>query len=129
VNAAGASLVGSGFHRGTTDTFVLTASGVPLFTSGLFFQGTAQANSGAGVLFGDGLLCVGGTLIRLAVKAAQGTTINYPAAGDPLISAVGGIGPNGALRTYQVWYRDANLSFCTPSVFNLTNGLYVVWMP
>ena len=27
---------------------------------------------------------------------------------------------------YQVWYRNA-ASFCTPSTFNLTNGVLVTW--
>jgi hypothetical protein len=27
---------------------------------------------------------------------------------------------------YQLWYRNA-AAFCTPSTFNLTNGLDVTW--
>jgi hypothetical protein len=33
----------------------------------------------------------------------------------------------GDARTYQAWYRDADLSFCTSDVFNLTNGLAITW--
>ncbi|MEY2806172.1 MAG: hypothetical protein RIR65_589, partial [Planctomycetota bacterium] len=31
-------------------------------------------------------------------------------------------------RTYQAWYRNA-AAFCTPSGFNLGNGLEIVWAP
>jgi hypothetical protein len=31
-------------------------------------------------------------------------------------------------RTYQVWYRNS-AAFCTPDVFNLSNGLVVTWVP
>jgi hypothetical protein len=29
-------------------------------------------------------------------------------------------------RTYQCWYRNA-AAFCTPSTFNLTNGVLITW--
>ncbi|MDZ4773146.1 MAG: hypothetical protein SGI72_08425 [Planctomycetota bacterium] len=35
----------------------------------------------------------------------------------------------GNVRHYQVWYRDADLSFCSVSTFNLTNGSSVTWTP
>jgi hypothetical protein len=31
------------------------------------------------------------------------------------------------IRTYQVWYRSS-VPFCTPSTFNLTNGIQVDWL-
>jgi hypothetical protein len=29
---------------------------------------------------------------------------------------------------YQAWYRDA-ASYCTPSTFNLSNGVVAFWAP
>ena len=77
----------------------------------------------------DGLRCVVGTIVRIATRIASGGTANHPEAGDASISTKGGIGPDGALRRYQVWYRNADPRFCTPSTFNLTNGYEVVWLP
>jgi hypothetical protein len=44
------------------------------------------------------------------------------------VSVRGQLPTGGGTRTYQVWYRNA-VAFCTPSVFNLTNGLEIVWTP
>jgi hypothetical protein len=30
-------------------------------------------------------------------------------------------------HTYQGWYRDSAVSFCTANTFNLTSGLFIVW--
>jgi hypothetical protein len=40
----------------------------------------------------------------------------------------GAVTTAGSVRNYQVWYRNA-AAFCTPSTFNLTNGLSVTWQP
>jgi hypothetical protein len=129
LNANGANLSGTGFHRAIADSFVITATGMPTNASCLFFQGTTQASSGNGAVFGDGLRCVAGTVVRLGAKSAQGGTASYPGANDPTISTKGGITAIGGVRDYQVWYRNADPTFCTPSTFNLTNGLEAVWLP
>jgi hypothetical protein len=129
VNAAGANLSGLGFHRGSADSFVLTASGLPSSATCLFFQGTSMQSGGAGATFGDGLRCVSGSVTRLANKTAQGGIAAYPEAGDASISVKTGIGPEGGVRDYQVWYRNADPAFCTPSSYNLTNGFHAVWIP
>jgi hypothetical protein len=41
------------------------------------------------------------------------------------VSVRGGVTVPG-VRTYQTWYRNAS-PFCTPSTFNLTNGLSILW--
>ena len=91
-------------------------------SSALYFQGTAQLN----VMFGDGLRCAGGSILRLGTKQNASGTSQYPAAGDPPISVRGAIPANGGLRTYQCWYRNA-ANFCTAATFNLTNGVEIVW--
>jgi hypothetical protein len=126
VNAAGGNLASTGNASIANDTLVLTASGLPTGAA-LYFQGTTQIAAGAGAVFGDGLRCAGGTVIRLGTKQNPGGTSSYPGAGDASIH-VKGNDVAGNVRDYQCWYRNA-AAFCTPSTFNLTNGLEVTWAP
>jgi hypothetical protein len=84
-------------------------------------------NGGAGMVFGDGLLCVDGTLIRLGVKFNVLGKSTYPSGGDPVLSVSGGL-VAGDVRDYQAWYRDA-ATYCSISTFNLTNAVEVTWVP
>ncbi|MDZ4774279.1 MAG: hypothetical protein SGI72_14205 [Planctomycetota bacterium] len=108
------------------DALVLQASSLPNAPA-LYFQGTARANGGAGDVFGDGLRCVGGTIVRLGTQTAVAGVSGYPGFGDLPIS-IRGVNVAGAVRMYQAWYRDA-AAFCTASTFNLTNGLELTWLP
>jgi hypothetical protein len=108
------------------DTCVLAGTGMPN-SAALYFQGTDRLNNGAGVVFGDGLRCVGGTIVRLATKQNGAGFSQYPSAGDPPISVRGGIVTPG-MRRYQVWYRNANPAFCTAATYNLTNAVEVTWV-
>ncbi|MBL8858466.1 MAG: hypothetical protein JNL28_08185 [Planctomycetes bacterium] len=120
-SAAGARLWQiAGTASTTSDYLQLQAANLPPGAPCLFFQGTLQT---AGAAFGDGLFCAQGTITRLAVVFAAGTSANAPFT----ISSLGGVPAAGGFRTYQAWYRDANTSFCTASTFNLTNGLAVDW--
>jgi hypothetical protein len=78
-----------------------------------------------GAVFGDGLRCAGGTAVRLKTTTNVGGGSQYPQAGDPSVSTKGAVTAPGT-RTYQVWYRNS-AAFCTPSTFNLTNGVEVAW--
>ncbi len=122
VNVNGGNLASTGNASVSADTFVLQGSGMPN-SSALYFQGTTQIS----VVFGDGLRCVGGTVIRLGTKNNVAGASSYPNAGDQSVS-VRGMVPSGATRDYQCWYRNA-AAFCTASTFNLTNGLDVTWAP
>ncbi len=95
--------------------------------SALYFQGTNQQAGGLGVVFGDGLRCASGTIVRLGTKLNVGGASQYPEMGDLSISVKGMITLPG-LRTYQVWYRNA-AAFCTTSTFNLSNGYEIAWGP
>ncbi len=122
--AVGARLeVSAGAVSTLNDTAVLRASRLPLDTPCLFFQGTTQL---AGVVFGEGLRCAGGFVTRLGVKLAVGSDAFYPAPGDPSLSVRGAVPLEGALRTYQVWYRDSS-PYCGTSNYNFTNGVRVLW--
>lgn len=126
--ASGGGLSAAGEADVSDDTLVLTASGMPATAPVLFFQGTTLTGLGAGVVFGDGLRCTGGTVIRLAVRTASGGTASYGAGADPNVSVAGLVPAAGGLRYLQAWYRDSG-NFCTPSTFNLTNALRVQWTP
>jgi hypothetical protein len=124
--AGGAHLAGSGTASIGADTFVLAGSDMPN-SSALYFQGTSQQAGGAGALFGDGLRCAGGSIIRLSTKSNVAGTSSYPETGDQVIS-IRGVNVAGNLRTYQCWYRNA-AAFCTTSTFNLSNGVETTWIP
>ncbi len=120
----GALLSAYGAASISGDTFVLCASAMP-DSFALYYQGTAQVNGGQGAEFGDGLRCVGGSIIRLGTQTNSAGRSRYPEPGDAPIS-VRGANSTGQTRTYQVWYRNA-AAYCTPSTSNQTNGLQIIW--
>jgi hypothetical protein len=122
----GGKLLTSGQASLSNDTLVLSGSDMPS-SSALYFQGTAQTSGGAGSVFGDGLRCASGTIVRIGLKTNSAGASQYPSAGDASVSVRGQVHAPG-VRDYQVWYRNA-APFCTPSTFNLTNGFQVTWSP
>ncbi len=122
VNSAGANLTASGIPSISADSFALQGAGMPN-SAALYYQGTTQIDG----YFGDGKRCVGGSIVRIGTKLNIGGMSRYPVGADTLIS-LRGMNSAGAIRTYQVWYRNA-APYCTPSTFNLTNGLKVTWVP
>lgn len=120
----GGKLASSGVASIGADTFQLLGSQMPN-SSCLFYQGTAQVNGGAGTVWGDGLRCAGGSVLRLGNKAIALGLASYPAPGDTPISIKGAVSAPG-WRYYSIWYRNS-ATFCTPAVFNYTNGLAVRW--
>jgi hypothetical protein len=127
-NSSGARLETVGSAQVSNDTLALIASSMPPTASCLFFQGTAATANGSGVTFGDGLRCVAGSTIRLITKFASAGSAQYPTGAEPRISVRGLVPAAGAVRTYQVWFRNS-APFCTAATFNLTNGLRVTWLP
>ena len=122
----GGKLTAEGLADTTNDSFVLVGSQLTN-SAALYFQGTSDVNGGNGIPFGDGLLCIGGTIIRLGVKFAVLGTSRYPEMNDPPISVAGAVS-FGTFRHYQAWYRDS-IPFCTMATYNLTNALLVLWLP
>jgi hypothetical protein len=62
------------------------------------------------------------------VSAPTGTELSASARsavlGDPILA--------GETRIYQVYYRDASLSFCpapTGNTFNVSQALWILWTP
>ncbi len=124
----GAGLSATGRARLSAETWRLQVVGMPATASCLFFQGTDSIGAGAGAVFGDGLRCAGGAVLRLATRFAVNGAASYPEAGDVPISVRGAIPAAGGERTYQAWYRNV-AAYCTPDPFNLSNGLRVTWTP
>jgi hypothetical protein len=99
----------------------------------IVLQGNALASSG--LVYGQGVRCVGGTLKRLFTKIASTGSITAPnpGAGDPSVSARSAakgdpIQP-GQSRWYLVYYRDPTVLGGCPalSTFNATQTGAVNW--
>jgi hypothetical protein len=110
----------------TNDTLRLHGSGMP-FGACLYFQANNLVNGGAGAVFGDGLICQSGQVVRLAIKFNGHGSSNYPETGDPSISTRGMVSTPG-FQYYEVWYRDA-APFGPPSTFNTTQTVCIPWVP
>jgi hypothetical protein len=122
----GGQLMASGAANLTNDTLVLHGTSMPN-SFALYFQGTTQQSGGLGTVFGDGLRCAAGSIMRLGATMNAGGSSQYPFGAFPAIHVKGNITSAGT-RTYQAWYRNA-AAFCTPSTFNLTNGWQLSWVP
>lgn len=111
---------------GTTnpDTAVLHASGMPATASAIYLKGDQLGDA----VFGDGVRCVDGNLIRMRTRTSVAGGSQFPDAGDPLLSVRGSTPVGSGLTAYyQTYYRNAVAAFCPPSTFNITNGVRVTW--
>ncbi len=116
VAAAGGISVGA-------DNLTLECEQLPPGKPSLLFAGLNQINGGAGSLFGDGLLCVGGGIQRLGVVVSSQT--GSAAFGPGLVAT--GAWNSGDVRNFQVWYRD-QAGPCAAG-FNTSNALQVTFTP
>ncbi|MCB9915395.1 MAG: hypothetical protein H6828_09635 [Planctomycetes bacterium] len=123
---AGAHLGATGFASVGASSLVLHGSGLVPNQPGLYFQGDNAVNGGGGNLFGDGLRCAGGNVVRIQVIAADASG-NSATTADVVAAQIQPLVP-GDVRRYQLWYRDPAGSPCG-SFFNLTNGVEVTWLP
>lgn len=123
--SGGALLTVSG--NTSPDTILLSVTGELPNATSIFFQGDAVIHA---VVFGDGIRCTGGNVLRLYTKQASGGATHAPAAGDPSISArSAALGdPLAPLltRAYQVYYRDPAIYGCA-ATFNISNGIRITW--
>jgi hypothetical protein len=127
----GASVSGSGSASLGADTLVFTTLDEKPTATSIVLQGTTA--DATGVVFGQGVRCVSGTLKRLYVKSAIGGSITAPAGSDPTVSArslaLGDTINATEHRYYMVYYRDPVVLGGCPalSTFNATNALDVIW--
>jgi Tol biopolymer transport system component len=129
----GAMLSAMGASSLSTDTLVLRSSGELPSALSIFLQGGEAV---VPVSFGDGLRCIGGTLLRLYTRSAYIGVATAPQSGDASVSArsavLGDLIPLGASRFYQTYYRDPSATFCPApngGSFNVSSALAVVWSP
>jgi len=129
----GANLSGGGVAHLAADTLFFTTAGEKPTATSILMQGTASPANG--VVYGQGVRCVGGSLKRLFVKAAVGGSILAPnfAGGDPSVSARSAAKGDtilaGQNRWYLVYYRDPTVLGGCPSssTFNATQTGLVTW--
>lgn len=121
-SGSGATLTSGGTNSAMLDDLTLQATGMLPGQSALLFSGTL--NLGNGILFGDGLRCTGGPILRLGVKVPDSS--GDASWGPGLASASGWSA--GDTRSFQAWYRDNSGSPCGFN-FNLSNGIEVVYVP
>jgi len=131
----GAVLSASGGTSLSSDSLVFTTSGELPTEMSIVVQGKQLA--AGGLIYGQGVRCVGGKLLRLYVKTASGGSITAPdfGGGDPSVSArsfaKGEPIPAGQSRWYFVYYRDSVIQGGCPATsdFNATQTGEVVWSP
>ncbi|MBI5362663.1 MAG: hypothetical protein HZA53_05755 [Planctomycetes bacterium] len=130
VSLAGARLAATGMP--SNDTLVLTTTNQPGSSATIVLQATDPTF--LRTPFGDGLLCLGGRLVRLFTRTASSGSVVVPTVGDPTLrdrsAQRGDALIPGDVRYYQAYYRDVSATFCpAPSggTFNVTNGVRVVW--
>jgi hypothetical protein len=129
----GAILNASGTPSLASDTLVFTTLDEKPTATSIVLQGDAVIASG--LVFGQGVRCVGGALKRLYVKTAIAGSITAPQGGDPSVSSrsagLGSVIIPGTHRWYTVYYRDPTvLGGCPPtSTFNSTPTLDASWVP
>jgi Tol biopolymer transport system component len=131
----GASLAASGIAYLSMDSLVFTTSGEKPTATSVLLQGTSLAANG--VVYGQGVRCVGGSLKRLFVKHAVAGSITAPdlGGGDPTVSArsasLGDVIQPGQNRWYLVYYRDPTVLGGCPatSTFDATQTGQATWWP
>ena len=124
VSSGGAALTASGSNSIAAADLVLNTTGLDPGKPGLYFQGDNLVSMGLGAMFGDGLRCAGGEVVRMQVVTADffgdsSTSVDVAQAGG--VSA-------GEVKRYQLWYRNPGVSSCLTG-FNLTNGYEITWTP
>jgi Tol biopolymer transport system component len=129
----GASLSASGNTELTADGLEFTASGARIDALCILAQGTAPIANG--VVYGQGVRCIGGSIRRLFTGVAAGGTATIPdlVAGDTPVSVrsaqKGDVISPGQSRWYLLYYRDPFvLGGCPPtSTFNSTQTGRIDW--
>lgn len=124
-NPAGANLDATGSVA--DDNVVLHGSGMNAAGTAIFLKGSAI--DPLGFVFGDGITCVAGSLIRLRAVGLSSGAASFPGATETVSLSVRGGTPVGSGLTapYGVYYRNASAPFCPPATFNVTNSYRVTW--
>lgn len=120
----GAMITGGGSASVASDLLTFVGTGLVPSQPALLFAGQTPLNGGAGMVFGDGLFCAGGQIVRLTVAVPDGTG---GATWGPGLGAIGGWSA-GQTRLFQAWYRDTLGSPCGTGN-NLSQAVSVTFTP
>lgn len=110
------------------DTCVLHVANVPHSTGlgSIFAQKDSYDPNGA--VYGDGVTCATGSLIRLGSRGTPTGVGQWPEPQNQCLSVRGQVTPgSGVVRYYYAYYRNAAASFCPPATFNTTNVVRIDW--
>ena len=131
----GALLTASGAAYLSADSLVFTTFAEKPTALSVLLQGDALTFPG--VVYGQGVRCVGGHLERLFSRNASGGSVTLPnlGGGDSAVSArsaaKGDVIQPGEIRWYLVYYRDPTVVGGCPAsrTFNATQTGRVSWSP
>ncbi|MCB9914794.1 MAG: hypothetical protein H6828_06540 [Planctomycetes bacterium] len=107
---AGAILTATGSASVSVANLQLHGAQLQPGQPGLYFQGLNAVNGGLGNVFGDGLRCAGGGVVRLQVTAASASGASQTSVS---VASTGGV-VAGDVRRYQLWYRNPALPGGSP---------------
>ncbi|MBI5364982.1 MAG: hypothetical protein HZA53_17525 [Planctomycetes bacterium] len=124
-NANGANLTAHGTVA--ADDVVLDGSGMNALGNCIFLKG--DGDNPLAEVFGDGVRCATGILVRLRTKALNAGAASFPDSLDTITLSARGGTPVGSALTgyYTVYYRNAAAAFCPPATFNAANGYWITW--
>lgn len=126
-NLEGAKLCATGTTN--PDTVELVSMGQTTVGFGFFIAASAQLP--LPMASGDGLLCIGGTIIRFGSQNAVGGVFVYP--NPPLgwtlpLHSINGITlGSGQAGYYQTFYRNAIPNFCNSQTSNRSSAVLIQW--
>jgi len=123
-SGAGATIAAEGSSSAGADDLVMRGGQLLPGQPALLFVGLNAVNNGNGVVFGDGLRCAGGGVVRLGVRQPDA---GGGASWGPGLGAQGGW-QAGDTRRLQIWYRDPSGGPCGTG-FNLSPGHELVFAP
>jgi Tol biopolymer transport system component len=116
-----ASISAQGVPSLSANNLVLACSGLPAATIGLFFAGTHAIDQSTP--FGNGLRCVGGSLVQIGVVRANGSTATQV---QDLSSPAYALVHAGDTRYFQFEYRNLAAG---GAGFNTSDALLITFCP
>jgi len=121
-SADGGYLETQGTASLSSDSVVLHSKGLVPGLPALFFSGENKINGGLGIVFGDGLRCVGFNAVRIeiGVSDANGELSSTAQISNANVAA-------GDSLNYQCWYREVSSGGLCGNSFNLTNAVSLTW--
>lgn len=132
-SAGGATLRATGSASVSANDLVLTCGPAPAGQAGIFFHAPGRTIEPAGQPFGEGSLCVTGTIVRILPPVFADGAGNLVRPLDNTDAIHAGWILAGATLNFQSWYRDPFAGDSdgdgVAEGFNLSSGLEVTFTP